>query len=125
MNRSALDSAACPRSLLYEQVSRDVPNPHMTCDVMQKRKARLPISIAVVAIILFGSIGAYVGGYFLLGECEHGDEHVVRIFRPRWIAAAYPPMAIAEQTLTGKSVTLLTNPNRIGKMTLDTYWVCD
>jgi len=67
--------------------------------------AAAPI-LAVLAILL-ALLGAYVGGYFWLGDPYFvGAGYVEREFPHLWQARLYRPMAWLEQRLSGTDVEL-------------------
>jgi hypothetical protein len=77
-----------------------------------RSSAAAPI-LAVLAIVL-ALLGAYVGGYFLLGKRQvyvvltRGVPPLIRReFPAKWLAVAYQPFAKIESWLTGSDINAI------------------
>jgi hypothetical protein len=75
----------------------------------EKRSVAGPIAVAALLVVV--PLGAYVGGYFLLGKWEDwtsfGRVQTVRIFPHYMIARLYKPLADLESAVTGIPVSVL------------------
>jgi hypothetical protein len=73
---------------------------------MTSRPSTAAPILAVLAIVLV-TLGAYVGGYFWLGDywaTKEVKEVVFRDYRYQWQATIFQPAASVESWLTGKVV---------------------
>jgi hypothetical protein len=71
-----------------------------------RRFTAAPI-LAVLAIgVPLLLLGAYVGGYFWLGEWLHGGPVPMRYYRYRWQASVFMPAAKIESYLRASSINV-------------------
>ena len=71
---------------------------------MTSRPSTAAPILAVLAIVL-AMLGAYVGGYFLVGyRIDWQPSGFARSYPSRWIAVAFIPAARVEAWVTGESV---------------------
>ena len=62
-------------------------------------------SLAVLAVVLV-TLGAYLGGYFWLGDRLYGGPAPLRYYRYRWQATLFTPAAKVDSYLRGYSVSV-------------------
>jgi hypothetical protein len=81
---------------------------------MTSRPSTAAPILAVLAVVLV-MLGAYVGGYFWLGECHDVDDAFgryvptrIRLYDHRWQARFFYPVGWLEAKVGGKSVHLFT-----------------
>ena len=61
--------------------------------------------LAILAVVLV-TLGAYVGGYFWLGEVSPGRIYLCRIFPYRGLATAYKPAGWVESQIRGQHIVV-------------------
>jgi hypothetical protein len=72
----------------------------------EHKSAAAPI-LAVLAIVL-AMLGAYVGGYFWLGERQElNSVQTTRVYSARWQGTVFGPIAWVEGKLSRREVLLL------------------
>jgi hypothetical protein len=72
------------------------------------------IALAVFALLAL-ILGAYVGGYFWLGECDrfsvNNTPYCQRLYGSDWLVALFTPAGQIETVLRGEIVDVTTQPS--------------
>ena len=79
---------------------------------MTSRPSTAAPILAVLAVVLV-TLGAYVGGYFWLGENRKlNSVQTTRVYRARWQGTVFGPIAWIEGKLSRREVLLLDTGHR-------------